>query len=219
MRALPRRRRRADRRHATTASVATVRAGQRLRARRARVPAHRRGHRAGHQLRPRPVGPRRRSAAGGTGMVEDNVVQEIDVKTGAVLFEWHTLGTIPLGESYRPAPTEARADARPVPPQLGRGRRRTATCMRLAPATRARSTRSTARTGAVAVAARRQAQRLRDGTRRDVQAPARRAACDPTARSRCSTTSPRTLPARGRGRAASRSRLDRAGAGRRRWSE
>ena len=40
------------------------------------------------------------------GLVEDNVVQEIDVETGAVLFEWHTLGAIPLGESYRPAPQE-----------------------------------------------------------------------------------------------------------------
>jgi hypothetical protein len=40
------------------------------------------------------------------GLVEDNVVQEIDVETGAVLFEWHTLGSIPLGESIRPAPQE-----------------------------------------------------------------------------------------------------------------
>ena len=40
------------------------------------------------------------------GLVEDNVVQEIDVETGAVLFEWHTLGSIPLGHSYRPAPKE-----------------------------------------------------------------------------------------------------------------
>jgi hypothetical protein len=38
------------------------------------------------------------------GLVEDNVVQEIDVETGALLFEWHALGTIGLGESYRPAP-------------------------------------------------------------------------------------------------------------------
>ena len=38
------------------------------------------------------------------GLVEDNVVQEIDVKTGALLFEWHALGSIGLGESYRPAP-------------------------------------------------------------------------------------------------------------------
>jgi hypothetical protein len=40
------------------------------------------------------------------GVVEDNVVQEIDVESGAVLFEWHTLGSIPLGDSYRPAPKE-----------------------------------------------------------------------------------------------------------------
>jgi outer membrane protein assembly factor BamB len=40
------------------------------------------------------------------GIVEDNVVQEIDVATGAVLFEWHALGTIGLGESYRSAPTK-----------------------------------------------------------------------------------------------------------------
>ena len=38
------------------------------------------------------------------GVVEDNVVQEIDVATGQLLFEWHALGTIGLGESYRPAP-------------------------------------------------------------------------------------------------------------------
>jgi hypothetical protein len=37
-------------------------------------------------------------------LVEDNVVQEIDVATGALLFEWHALGTISLGESIRPAP-------------------------------------------------------------------------------------------------------------------
>ena len=38
------------------------------------------------------------------GLVEDNVVQEIDVETGALLFEWHALGSIGLGESYRSAP-------------------------------------------------------------------------------------------------------------------
>ncbi len=41
------------------------------------------------------------------GLVEDNVVQEIDVESGALLFEWHALGTIGLGESYRPAPKSA----------------------------------------------------------------------------------------------------------------
>jgi hypothetical protein len=46
------------------------------------------------------------SALGGRrdGVVEDNVVQEIDVETGELRFEWHALGTIGLGESYRPAP-------------------------------------------------------------------------------------------------------------------
>jgi hypothetical protein len=39
-------------------------------------------------------------------LLDDNVIQEIDVKTGAVLFEWHALGTIGLGESYRPAPKQ-----------------------------------------------------------------------------------------------------------------
>jgi arylsulfotransferase ASST len=38
------------------------------------------------------------------GVLEDNVVQEIDVETGELRFEWHALGTIGLGESYRPAP-------------------------------------------------------------------------------------------------------------------
>jgi hypothetical protein len=41
-------------------------------------------------------------------VVEDNVVQEIDVDTGELRFEWHALGTIGLGESYRPAPQNAR---------------------------------------------------------------------------------------------------------------
>jgi hypothetical protein len=40
------------------------------------------------------------------GVVEDCVVQEIDVETGELRFEWHALGTIGLGESYRPAPRE-----------------------------------------------------------------------------------------------------------------
>jgi len=38
------------------------------------------------------------------GRVSDNVVQEIDLKTGAVLFEWHALGKIGLGGSRMPQP-------------------------------------------------------------------------------------------------------------------
>ena len=35
-----------------------------------------------------------------TGTVLDSVVQEIDIKTGLVMFEWHPLGHIALSESY-----------------------------------------------------------------------------------------------------------------------
>jgi hypothetical protein len=36
------------------------------------------------------------------GVLTDSVLQEIDVKTGLVMWEWHTLGHIPLSESYNP---------------------------------------------------------------------------------------------------------------------
>lgn len=37
--------------------------------------------------------------------VVDNIVQEIDLKTGAVLFEWHSFGNVGLKDSNIPAPT------------------------------------------------------------------------------------------------------------------
>jgi hypothetical protein len=42
------------------------------------------------------------SALGGptNGSVEEGVVQEINVATGAVVFEWHSLTYVPLGDSY-----------------------------------------------------------------------------------------------------------------------
>ena len=42
------------------------------------------------------------SSVGGptNGTVIDGVVQEIDVRTGLVLFEWHSLGNVPLSDSY-----------------------------------------------------------------------------------------------------------------------
>lgn len=42
------------------------------------------------------------SAVGGpkNGLVEDCVVQEIDVRTGLVMFEWHALGHVPLRDSF-----------------------------------------------------------------------------------------------------------------------
>lgn len=44
------------------------------------------------------------SSVGGPkdGVVVDSIVQEIDVATGRVLFEWHSLDHVPLGESYLP---------------------------------------------------------------------------------------------------------------------
>jgi hypothetical protein len=38
------------------------------------------------------------------GILTDSVVQEIDIKTGLVMWEWHTLGHIPLAESNNPVP-------------------------------------------------------------------------------------------------------------------
>lgn len=36
------------------------------------------------------------------GVLTDSVIQEIDVKTGLVMWEWHALGHIPLSESHNP---------------------------------------------------------------------------------------------------------------------
>ncbi len=46
--------------------------------------------------------PRDLSSLGGSrrGRVVDSVVQEIDIPTGLVLFEWHSLGNVGLAESY-----------------------------------------------------------------------------------------------------------------------
>ena len=46
------------------------------------------------------------SSAGGksSGVLSDSIIQEIDVKTGLVMWEWHALGHIPLSESNNPAP-------------------------------------------------------------------------------------------------------------------
>ncbi len=38
------------------------------------------------------------------GTITDSVIQEIDVKTGLVMWEWHALGHIPISESHNPAP-------------------------------------------------------------------------------------------------------------------
>jgi len=38
------------------------------------------------------------------GIISDSVIQEIDVKTGLVMWEWHALGHIPVSESKNPVP-------------------------------------------------------------------------------------------------------------------
>lgn len=45
-------------------------------------------------------GPRR-------GIVMDSVIQEIDIATGRLVFEWHSLSKIGLRESYKPPPRKA----------------------------------------------------------------------------------------------------------------
>ena len=38
------------------------------------------------------------------GVLTDSVVQEVDVKTGLVMWEWHALGHVPIGESFNAVP-------------------------------------------------------------------------------------------------------------------
>jgi hypothetical protein len=45
-----------------------------------------------------------RSGHGGAAAITDSVIQEIDVKTGLVMWEWHALAHIPVLESNNPAP-------------------------------------------------------------------------------------------------------------------
>jgi hypothetical protein len=46
------------------------------------------------------------SSVGGlaSGIISDSVVQEIDIKTGLVMWEWHALGHIPIADSHNPVP-------------------------------------------------------------------------------------------------------------------
>ncbi len=39
-----------------------------------------------------------------SGILEDSIVEEVDVKTGLVMWEWHALGHIPIGDSYNGVP-------------------------------------------------------------------------------------------------------------------
>jgi hypothetical protein len=53
------------------------------------------------------------TSAGGPkdGKAIDGVVQEVDLETGRVLFEWHSLDHVALTESYWPVPKDARTEA------------------------------------------------------------------------------------------------------------
>ncbi len=46
------------------------------------------------------------SSAGGAakGVLSDSLVQEVDIRTGLVMWEWHALGHIPTSDSFNPAP-------------------------------------------------------------------------------------------------------------------
>jgi hypothetical protein len=46
------------------------------------------------------------ASAGGAanGVLSDSLVQEIDIRTGLVMWEWHALGHIPASDSFNPAP-------------------------------------------------------------------------------------------------------------------
>jgi hypothetical protein len=49
------------------------------------------------------------SALGGPkdGSIEEGVVQEVDIATGRLLFEWHSLAHVPVDESYEAVPTKS----------------------------------------------------------------------------------------------------------------
>ncbi len=38
------------------------------------------------------------------GVLTDSVIEEIDIKTGLVMWEWHALGHVAIGDSHNPAP-------------------------------------------------------------------------------------------------------------------
>ncbi|MGH2850423.1 MAG: arylsulfotransferase family protein, partial [Solirubrobacteraceae bacterium] len=41
-----------------------------------------------------------------SGLIEDGVVQEVDIKTGLVMFEWHAIGHVAIPDTYMRAPHE-----------------------------------------------------------------------------------------------------------------
>ena len=120
------------------------------------------------------------SAIGGPkdGAILEGVVQELDIGTGRVLFEWHSAPEVELEESYAEVPKAEKGDGgrrvRLLPHQLrrrGRGRQ----LPRLGPQ-HARRLQDLAERAEGDVAARRQAERLRARQRRALRLAARRPA-------------------------------------------
>ena len=73
-----------------------IRVGQRLQARPARVRDHAGRQGAVHHLPDRARGPEGGQGRAHAACVVDSVIQEVDIATGLVTFEWHSLGKIPL---------------------------------------------------------------------------------------------------------------------------
>lgn len=53
----------------------------------------------------------RGTAPGALSPIMDSIVQEVDVRTGLVVYEWHSLGHIPIADSYASPATSAYFDA------------------------------------------------------------------------------------------------------------
>ena len=79
--------------------VATVRAGNGYQRRPARDPADPAGHRVDRRLRPDRTSNLSSVHGSAHGILLDSIVEEIDIKTGLVMWEWHALGHIPLRDS------------------------------------------------------------------------------------------------------------------------
>ena len=82
------------------------------------------------------------------GVITDSVVQEIDIKTGLVMWEWHALGHIPLSESHN-AGADGQLAVGLRPHQLGRPRRGSGEVLLSPRATPGRLTTSTCTAAAI----------------------------------------------------------------------
>ena len=72
------------------------------------IPPDAAGHGLDRRVRPGRHEPRPRTGGSAHGVVNDSVIQEIDIKTGLVMWEWHALGHI---AAARLATTRCRAPA------------------------------------------------------------------------------------------------------------